>query len=118
MPNKENSKKAGTAGEDFDEVVDQAAITVGSEEEVLEVPTLDPVVVVEESKGKPAKKTLVLTDEVVESGAQGREVRVTFIVDHDFNIGTVRHEMKKGDKMKVELHIANLFAQRSIAYIV
>ena len=43
---------------------------------------------------------------------------VQFIKDHEFNVAGVAHTCKKGDKMKVEIQIANKLVERSIAYII
>jgi hypothetical protein len=66
----------------------------------------------------PAKKLAAPKVEEVEEASNGaRMVRVRFVKDHTFNIGTETFSYKAGDTAKVELHLANLFSQRNIAYI-
>jgi nucleoid-associated protein YgaU len=92
-------------------------------EEVTEIPEAEVAAVVEEQpkpQPKAAEKVSagVPTAEVVTKESGAKNVKVQFIVSHSFNIGVVRYDMKKGDRMMVELHLANLFASRNIAYIV
>lgn len=46
-----------------------------------------------------------------------KRVKVKFLKNHDFNIGTEKISAKKDDIKMVEMHIANKLLGRQIAYI-
>jgi pyridoxine/pyridoxamine 5'-phosphate oxidase len=64
-----------------------------------------------------AVPTVAVATADAETKSVVRKVKVKFIKDHTFNINTDKFQMKKDQTMKVELHLANTFAQRNIAYI-
>lgn len=55
---------------------------------------------------------------VVLNKVETQSVKVKFLKDHTFNIGTKKYEMLKGQTLEVEIHLANGFAARSIAFLV
>ena len=103
-------------------VVEESPVEIA--EEVVETPleVLVPEVVVSDklSNKKPAvAKKAEVVEEVVDSPMTGGKfVKVHFVQDHTFSIGVQKHEMKKGDRMQVELYIANTLSERKIAYII
>lgn len=126
MPGKSrNTVKPPVDGEENLELNEVETPEVEEVEEVEETPEAEVAAVVEEQP-KPqqpkaaAKKVAVEvpTAEVVTKAGGAKNVKVQFIVNHSFSIGVTRYDMKKGDRMTVELHLANLFASRNIAYIV
>lgn len=123
MPGKSrNTTKPPVGDEENVELDELETPEVEEVEEVDDTPEAEIPAVVEQPKAatKPATKKAaeIPTAEVVNTASGAKLVKVQFIVNHSFSIGVVRHEMKKGDRMTVELHLANLFAQRNIAYIV
>jgi len=108
--------------------VDETVVEESPEEvteEVVETPSevLTPAVPVTDSKSANKKSQAIKKAEVVEEVVDspisgGKFVKIHFVVDHTFSIGVQKHEMKKGDRMQVELHLANILSERKIAYII
>ena len=123
-----------TAKEDavVEQVVEEVAETTKEEEvdttaEVVETGKEDEVVETETQKEKQdnpkeakvsEKITPVEEEVIVEAVAPKQKLyRIKFLENHEFYVGVEKHSAKKGDVLEVELHLANLFGQRKIAYM-
>lgn len=69
-----------------------------------------------ETPKAPAKAEEDAVVETVEKKA--KLYKVKFLKNHEFFVGTEKHTCKKDDVLKVEIHMANLFSQRQIAFII
>lgn len=121
LPEEEVNDVLDNETPEVEEVVEEVVDTAVTEEDAAKQKT-PPTPVKEEAPApkKPATaKKVAEAAEVVEASAKkGKWVKVSFIQAHTFNIGTQRIEAKKGDRMDLELHLANLFAERRIAFII
>ncbi len=57
-------------------------------------------------------------DTVIVEDGKPIMVKVKFIKAHDFNVGPKKYSARKDDRLLVEMHLANKFVSRQIAYIV
>lgn len=72
----------------------------------------------QEKKEKMAEQNKISEEKTAELAEKKvRTVKVKFIEDHTFQVGTDQTKAKKGDVISVEIHTANKFVSRKIAYI-
>ena len=105
-----------------EEVVEEKVVakTTGSDAPKEEVE--DNKKVVEEIIQEDAKEEVIQTEAKEEDVAEevNKKVKlykVKFLENHEFSVGITKHNAKKGEVVQVELHLANLFASRKIAYM-
>jgi len=120
MPEPRDAKTTAKKADEKKEVVveNNAPEKVG--EEIVEtfVPVDDSVKeanTIEETLDNSLSKQEVIAEVVA---PKQKLYKVKFLENHEFCVGTEKHTTKKGDVLKVELHLANLFGQRKIAYMV
>jgi hypothetical protein len=102
------------------EEVDTTAevVETGKEDEVDETETQK----AKEDNPKEAKvseKIAPVEEEAIAEAVAPKQklYRIKFLENHEFYVGIEKHSAKKGDVLEVELHLANLFGQRKIAYM-
>ena len=70
-------------------------------------------------EAKVSEKITPVEEEVIAEAVAPKQklYRIKFLENHEFYVGVEKHSAKRGDVLEVELHLANLFGQRKIAYV-
>lgn len=114
-----------TAKEDavVEQVIEEVAETT-KEEEVDTTVEVDETETQKEKEDNPkeakvSEKIAPVGEEVIAEAVAPKQklYRIKFLENHEFYVGIEKHSAKKGDVLEVELHLANLFGQRKIAYM-
>lgn len=115
-----------------EQVIEEVAETTKEEkvdttDEVVETGKEDEVEKAETQKAKEdnpkeakvSEKIAPVEEEVIAEAVAPKQklYRIKFLENHEFYVGIEKHSAKKGDVLEVELHLANLFGQRKIAYM-
>lgn len=102
------------------DVIDETAqvVEANGENDVDETETQKEIQVNPKETKVPEKIAPVEEEVIAEAVAPKQKLyRIKFLENHEFYVGVEKHNAKKGDVLQVELHLANLFGQRKIAYM-